>query len=39
MVRVVVGHAQYKGKPEVFGDRIIIDPRNVCGDGENVYKL
>ena len=39
MVIVMVGHSQIKGKPEVFGDRILIDPRNVCGDGENVYKL
>lgn len=39
MVMVMVGHSQIKGKPEAFGDRILIDPRNVCGDGENVYKL
>ena len=39
MVIVMVGHSQIKGKPEAFGDRILIDPRNVCGDGENVYKL
>ena len=39
MVIVMVGHSQIKGKPEVFGDRILIDPRNVCGNGENVYKL
>ena len=34
----MVGHSQIKGKPEAFGGRILIDPRNVCGDGENVYK-
>lgn len=39
VVIVMVGHSQIKGKPEVFGDRILIDPRNVCGDGANVYKL
>lgn len=39
MVIVMVGHSQIKGRPELFGGRIIIDPRNVMGDGENVYKL
>lgn len=39
MVIVMVGHSQIRSKPEVFGGRIIIDPHNVCGDGENVYKL
>ena len=39
VVVVMVGHSQIKGKPEVFGDRVIIDPRDVMGDGENVYKL
>lgn len=39
MVIVMVGHSQIKGKPELFGDRILIDPRNVMGDGANVYKL
>lgn len=38
-VVVMVGHSQIKGKPEVFGSRVIIDPRDVMGDGENVYKL
>lgn len=38
-VVVMVGHSQIKGKPEAFGDRVIIDPRDVMGDGENVYKL
>lgn len=38
-VIVMVGHSQIKGKPEAFGDRVIIDPRDVMGDGENVYKL
>lgn len=39
MVIVMVGHSQVKGRPEVFGERILVDPRNVMGDGENVIKL
>lgn len=39
MVIVMVGHSQIKGKPELFGDRVLIDPRNVMGGGANVYKL
>lgn len=39
MVIVMVGHSQIKGKPEAFGARILIDPRNVCGNGWNVHKL
>ena len=39
VVVVMVGHSQIKGKLEAFGDRILIDPRNVCGNGKNVYKL
>ncbi len=39
VVVVMVGHSQVKGRPEAFGNRILIDPRNVCGDGERVYKL
>lgn len=39
MVIVMVGHSQVKGRPEAFGGRILIDPRNVMGDGDNVYKL
>ena len=39
MVIVMVGHSQIKGRPEAFGGRILIDPRNVMGSGENVYKL
>lgn len=39
VVIIMVAHSQIKDKPEVFGDRIIIDPRGVMGDGENVYKL
>lgn len=39
MVIVMVGHSQVKNDPGVFGDRILIDPCNVCGDGDNVYKL
>ena len=39
MVIVMVGHSLAKGKPEIFGDRILIDPRNVMGDGDSVWKL
>lgn len=39
MVIVMVGHSEVKGKPEAFGDRILIDPRNVMGNGANVCKL
>lgn len=39
MVIVMVGHSQVKGRPEAFGDRVLIDPCNVMGDGANVYKL
>lgn len=39
MVIVMIGHSEVKGKPEVFGDRILVDPRNVMGGGANVYKL
>ena len=39
VVIVMVGHSQIKGRPELFGNRAIVDPRNVMGDGENVYKL
>lgn len=39
MVIVMIGHSEVKGKPEIFGDRILIDPRDVMGNGENVYKL
>ena len=39
MVIVMVGHSQVKGKPEVFGGRVLIDPRDVMGHGDNVYKL
>ena len=39
MVIVMIGHSEVKGKPEVFDGRILIDPRNVMGDGANVYKL
>ena len=39
MVIVMIGHSQVKGKPEAFGGRVLIDPRDVMGDGANVYKL
>lgn len=39
MAIVMVGHSQVKGRPELFGGRILVDPRDVMGDGANVYKL
>lgn len=39
VVIVMVGHSEVKRNLGIFGDRILIDPRNVCGDGDNVYKL
>ena len=39
MVIVMIGHSQVKGKPELFGSRVLIDPRDVMGAGENVWKL
>ncbi|MDI9591200.1 MAG: nucleotide sugar dehydrogenase [Acidobacteriota bacterium] len=39
MVIVMVGHSQIKGRPELFGDRILLDTRNVLGNGDNVFKL
>lgn len=39
VVIVMVGHSQIKGKPDIFGNRILIDPRDVMGRGDNVYKL
>lgn len=39
MVIVMVGHSEVKGKPELFRGRVLIDPRNVMGLGERIYKL
>lgn len=39
MVIVMVGHSEIKGKTELWGDKVVFDPRNVCGDGPNLYKL
>lgn len=39
MVIVMIGHSQVKGRPEAFGGRVLIDPRDVMGAGDNVYKL
>ncbi|MBX9034080.1 nucleotide sugar dehydrogenase [Gordonibacter massiliensis (ex Traore et al. 2017)] len=39
MVIVMVGHSQIKGKSEMFGDRVLLDARNVLGNDDNVYKL
>lgn len=39
MVIVMVGHSEVKDKPEVFGDRILLDTRNILGKGEKIHKL
>ena len=39
MVIVMVGHSQLKRDLSVFDGLIVLDTRNVCGDGENVHKL
>ena len=39
MVIVMVGHSQVKGRPELFGDRVLLDTRDVMGLGGNVRKL
>ena len=39
LIIVMLGHCEVRENPEVFGNRIIIDPRNICGNGPNVYKL
>ena len=39
MVIVMVGHSQIKDKPELFGNRILLDTRNVLGSGPNIRKL
>ena len=39
LVIVMVGHSDIKGKPELFGERVIIDPCDVMGSGDNIYKL
>lgn len=39
MVIVMVGHSQIKDDPSIFGDMVLLDARNVCGNGPKVYKL
>lgn len=39
MVIVMVGHSEISGQPEVFGERILLDTRNVLGKAENIYQL
>lgn len=39
LVIVMVGHSEVRGRPEAFGGRVLVDPRDVMGDGPNVYKL
>ena len=39
MVVVMVGHSQVKNNSDMFGDRIILDTRNLFRANERVYKL
>ncbi len=39
MVIVMVGHSQVADDPSILGDRIVLDCCNVCGKGDNIYKL
>lgn len=39
MVVVMVGHSQIKNNSDMFGDRIILDTRNLFKANERVYKL
>lgn len=39
MVVVMVGHSQVKNNSDMFGDRIILDTRNLFKANERVYKL
>ena len=39
MVIVMVGHAQLVQNAALLGDCVVLDCCNVCGSGENVYKL
>lgn len=39
MVLVMVAHSQIKSGPDVFGNCILLDTRNVYGRNDNIYKL
>lgn len=39
MVIVMVGHSQLKRDLSILNGLVVLDTRNVCGDGENVRKL
>lgn len=39
MVIVMVGHSELKDDPSILGDVVVLDTRNVCGTGDNIYKL
>lgn len=39
MIIVMVGHSQVADNPAIFGDVILLDCCNVCGEGEKIYKL
>ena len=39
MIIVMVGHSQVADDPSILGDRIVLDCCNVCGKGDNIYKL
>lgn len=39
MVVVMVGHSELKNNRGALDGMIILDTRNVCGDGDKIYKL
>lgn len=39
MVIVMVGHSQVADDPALLGNLIVLDCCNVCGNGNNIYKL
>lgn len=39
MIIVMVGHSQIRNNVSVFEDVVLLDTRNVCGTGANIYKL
>ena len=39
MAIVMVGHSQLRNDPSVLDGLVVLDTRDMCGDGEKVYKL
>lgn len=39
MVVIMVGHDEIKNNLEVLKDLVVLDTRNICGKGKNVYTL